>query len=102
MMKRSARTAAGPPPEITAGYDEDFYVWTQEQAAALRYAAAAGLKGGSHLDWEHLAEEIEDMGKRDRRALESDLARIVEHLLKLERSPAVDPVPGWRDTVREH
>ena len=48
-------------------YDTDFYAWTQQQAAALRQKAFAAL------DLEHLAEEIESMGKRDRRAVESTL-----------------------------
>ncbi len=42
-------------------YDEDFVAWAEHQAEALRAAA----RGGSNqaLDWENLAEEIEDLGK---------------------------------------
>jgi hypothetical protein len=43
-------------------YDTDFYAWTQEQAARLR------AKDSAAQDLEHLAEEIEDLGKRDRLA----------------------------------
>ncbi len=57
-------------------YDTDFYEWTQNQAAAL----AAGHV--SELDLTNLAEEIESLGKRDRRALRNRLKRLVMHLLK--------------------
>jgi Domain of unknown function DUF29 len=57
-------------------YDADFYQWTQTQASALR------AKDIAALDLEHLAEEIESLGKRDRRAVESYLEVILLHLLK--------------------
>jgi hypothetical protein len=62
-------------------YDEDFYAWTQEQAAALR-----ALRGDNRLDIEHLAEEIEDLGKSDLYAVESYVQQIMAHLLKLDYS----------------
>jgi Domain of unknown function DUF29 len=58
-------------------YDQDFYLWTRETAAALRAHRLADL------DTEHLAEEIEDMGSRNTRELESRVTQILEHLLKL-------------------
>ena len=80
-------------------YDEDFYAWTQEQAAALRRLAAECWNGP--LDLEHLAEEVEDLGKEQRNAVRSQLRRIVEHRLKLAYSPARDPRPGWRASILE-
>ena len=79
------------------GYDQDFYAWTQTQAAALRAAAL----GGANLpvDWENVAEEIESLGKSQASTLRSRLATIIEHLLKLEFSPAGDPRRSWQDTV---
>ena len=77
-------------------YERDFFEWTQEQAAALR---TAGAGGNARLDYENLAEEIESLGKRDRRELGSRIATIIEHLLKLEFSPAEQPRDGWRATV---
>ena len=71
--------------------------WTEEQAAALRRAKVSNLS----LDWENLAEEIESLGKSDRRALRSQTRRILRHLFKLETSPAVEPRTGWRATVRD-
>ena len=76
-------------------YDRDFVLWTEEQAAALRRAKDSNLP----LDWENLAEEIESLGRSDRRALTSQIRRILHHLLKLEVSPAVDPQAGWRSTI---
>lgn len=82
------------------GYDDDFYAWTQEQARLLREAARERLN--TPIDWEHVAEEIEDMGRSDAKALGSALKRVIEHLLKLEHSPASDPRLGWRESVVNH
>jgi hypothetical protein len=78
-------------------YDEDFVRWTEEQAAASRQAKGSNLP----LDWENLAEEIESLGKSDRRELRSQITRVLRHLLKLEASPAAEPRAGWRATIRE-
>jgi hypothetical protein len=59
-------------------YDRDFYRWTVETAAALREGRIAVV------DLEHVAEEVEDLGKRDLRGVISRLQRILEHKLKLE------------------
>jgi hypothetical protein len=76
-------------------YDRDFVLWTEDQAAALRRAK------DSNLDWENLAEEIESLGKSDRRELTSQIRRILHHLLKIESSPAAEPRSGWHSTVRD-
>jgi len=81
-----------------SNYDTDFYAWTQDQAAALRAQEA------KTLDWDHLAEEIEDVGNSVRFAIESQLVRLLWHLLKLRYDPATRPRRGWRvtvDTARE-
>jgi hypothetical protein len=57
-------------------YDKDFYGWTQEQAALLR----AGQL--NDLDIENLIEEIETMGRSEKRELESRLTILLLHLLK--------------------
>jgi hypothetical protein len=57
-------------------YHTDFYLWTQQQADLLRQGAL------SALDVENLIEEIESMGKRDRRAIGSYLRNVMMHLLK--------------------
>ncbi|MEF3075128.1 DUF29 domain-containing protein [Methylobacter sp. Wu1] len=63
-------------------YDKDFYGWVQDQADALR----AGRL--SDLDIEHLIDEVEAMGRSERRALESRLVVLLVHLLKWKYQPA--------------
>jgi len=81
-------------------YDLDFYEWTQEQARVLREAGSARLN--VPVDWENVAEEIESMGRSDLTALRSHIARIIEHLLKLEYSPARDPRSDWQVSAANH
>ncbi len=59
------RAAGGGPVPLLTGhdYDEDFYAWALDSAILLR------AKRFSDIDTARLAEEIEDMGKRERRAL---------------------------------
>jgi Domain of unknown function DUF29 len=80
---------------VTDLYEADFYAWTQAQAALLRARAGSDPL----LDWERLAEEVGDMGKRDLRGVRSFLARIIEHLLKLHWSQNSDAKPGWRAEI---
>jgi hypothetical protein len=79
-------------------YERDLAAWAKQQADALRAAA----RGGSNqpLDWENLAEEIEDLGRSERLALRSQIMRIIQHLVKLEYSPSIEPRNGWRRTIR--
>jgi hypothetical protein len=53
-------------------YDRDFYVWTREQAQALRARQA----GANDLDWDRLAEEIEDLGSEQRNKVRSGVRLI--------------------------
>lgn len=76
-------------------YDDDFYAWTQHQAAVLRSLPIAD----NRFDREHVAEEIEDLGKSERHAVRSQIRRIIEHLLKLAHSPAEEPSPAWLESV---
>jgi Domain of unknown function DUF29 len=63
-------------------YDKDFYSWTQEQAELLR-------KGQfNSLDIPNLIEEIETMGRSEKRELESRLTVLLLHLLKWKYQPA--------------
>ncbi len=80
-------------------YDEDFVRWTEEQAALLRRAKTAGIN--LPLDWDNLAEEIDSLGRSDRRELRSQITRILHHLLKLEASPAAEPRGGWQNTIQQ-
>jgi hypothetical protein len=78
--------------QARVGYEEDLFAWTQEQAALLRAHAHDGL------DWENLAEEIESMGRRDRRELKSRIRVILLHLLKWQAQPDLRGA-GWRKTL---
>jgi Domain of unknown function DUF29 len=75
-------------------YDDDFYVWIKRQAELLR----AGHY--SELDLERLIEEVEDLGGAVKRSVRSRARTIIEHLLKLQHSPAADPRAGWRESIR--
>jgi Domain of unknown function DUF29 len=82
---------------IKSLYEEDFYAWTQQQAELLRRLPPLG----NELDLEHIAEEIEDLGRSDLRATQSLCEHIIEHLLKLEYSGLEDPADHWRDEIVE-
>jgi hypothetical protein len=58
-------------------YDRDYYKWIQETIEKLK------LQQFDMVDWENLIEEIEDMGRSEKHAVESFLLRLLEHLLKL-------------------
>ena len=74
-------------------YEHDFYAWANEQAALLR---AGDL---SVADIEHIAEEIESMGKTEKRELVSRLAVLLLHLLKWRHQPDRRG-SSWQATVR--
>jgi hypothetical protein len=90
-LPRKGRNAKGP------DYDDDFYAWTQHQAAVLREMPVSD----NRFDREHVAEEIEDLGKSERDAVRSQVDRIIEHLLKLQYSPAEEPRLGWMRSITD-
>jgi len=79
---------------MTTLHDQDFYAWSQEQAQLLR----AGRL--SEADIEHIAEEIESMGKTEKRELISRLAVLLLHLLKWRFQPE-RRTKSWRLTIEE-
>ena len=78
-------------------YKEDFVRWTEQQSRALREAARLGTN--APLDWENLAEEVDSLGRSVRHELRSRIAVVIEHLLKLQHSPATRPRRGWMETI---
>ena len=62
-------------------YEEDFCVWADQQAALLK----AGRL--DKLDLTNLIEEVEDMGNRHRDALQSQLIRLMMHIIKWKIQP---------------
>ncbi len=79
---------------MTPAYDHDFYAWTQNQAQLLRGGQFDGL------DIEQIAEELEDMGRSEKRALESRLEVLIMHLLKWQYQPNLRS-RSWQLTIRE-
>jgi hypothetical protein len=80
-------------------YDTDVLSWSEHQGALLRRRAAGELVNDTDLDWPNIAEEIESLGRSERSALRSHIATVIEHLIKLQASPATDPRNGWKETI---
>ena len=78
-------------------YAMDYYTWPQAQAGALRRLAAE--RADLPLDLDHLAEEVEEFGKSERRAVRSQMRRLLEHLLKLQYATATESGAGWRRSI---
>ena len=81
-------------PLNSIGYEDDFYGWTVEQSRLLR---AGEL---SAIDAANIAEEIESMGRSDRRELKSRLVVLVMHLLKWRHQPG-SRSRSWSATIDE-
>lgn len=78
----------------SSSYDRDFHAWTREQADMLRSGRLAAL------DVEHLVEELESMGSRERRELTSRLKVLLAHLLKWQYQPQRRS-RSWEATLKE-
>ena len=78
-------------------YDRDFYLWTQAQAAALR----AHGRSFDKLDYDHLAEELEDLGSAQRQKAESSIRQIIAHHFKLSASHNPYPANHWAGEIIE-
>jgi hypothetical protein len=75
-------------------YDEDLYQWTIEQGRALRDRAT------NALDYDNLAEEIESLGRSDKREIESRLENLLVHLVKWRCQPE-GRSPSWEASIDE-
>ena len=75
-------------------YDTDILQWSEQQAELLRWRAS------NALDWDNLAEEIEDVGRSQLRAVESHLVQALLYDLKAEAWPLSRDVPHWRADAR--
>ncbi|XOF33825.1 MAG: DUF29 domain-containing protein [Candidatus Electrothrix sp. YB6] len=74
------------------GYEKDFYSWAMQNAALLRERRL------QEIDTENIAEELEAMGKKERRELISRLSVLIAHLLKWPYQ-AVRRSRSWKNTV---
>ena len=77
-------------------YETDYYEWLEQQAQLLREGRI------EDIDAQNLVEEFEELAMGERASVESHAETVVEHILKLEYSPAERPRRGWRLTVVRH
>ncbi|MBR8827151.1 MAG: DUF29 domain-containing protein [Gomphosphaeria aponina SAG 52.96 = DSM 107014] len=83
---------------MTTLYEQDFGLWLEQTINKIR------AREFELVDWENLLEELEDLGKSEKRALVSNLVVLIAHLLKLQvQQDAPESMKkGWRDSVVEH
>jgi hypothetical protein len=76
-------------------YETDYHLWVLETIKKLQ------VRDFSTLDLENLIEEVADLGRRDKRKLESLLIRLLEHLLKLKywKSELSNNLGHWQAEV---
>lgn len=77
-----------------ATHENDFYTWTQEQAHLLKTGQL------NQIDWQNIAEEIEDMERSEKRELESRLEVLIMHLLKWQFHHNLRS-RSWQLTIKE-
>ena len=76
-------------------YETDYLQWIETTVEKLQ------RRDYTNVDWENLIEEIEDMGRSERRSLESNLIIVLLHLLKWQYQP--DHRSGsWESSIIEH
>lgn len=77
-------------------YDTDYQLWLDQTVAQLK------VQDFSQIDLENLIEEIESLGRSDKRAISSYLMRLCEHLLKIKywESERKTCLRGWKLEVR--
>jgi hypothetical protein len=78
---------------MAADYANDFYGWATETAEKLRSGRL------SEVDLEHVAEEIESLGKSEQQQLSSRLVVLLTHMLKWEFQPEAQK-GGWEATIK--
>lgn len=79
--------------KIQREYNKDFYAWALQNAKLIREGKL------SEVDLEHVAEEIESMGKSDKRELISRFAVLIAHLLKWKFQPERRG-NSWKNTIK--
>ena len=78
----------------TTRYEKDVVAWSREQAELLRAGRWA------ELDIDHIADEIDDVGKSEQRELANRMAVLLAHLLKWQFQPDRQSA-SWRRTIVE-
>jgi hypothetical protein len=80
-------------------YEVDILTWSERQAALLR-RVGAGEAVNAQVDWEHVAEEVESVGRSQLAAVRSLLIQALAHMLKAEAWPLSREVPHWQAEAR--
>ncbi len=75
-------------------FEDDFFLWTREQARLLRE------RRFDELDLENLIDQVESVGGSERREVRNRMAVLVAHLLKWKYQPG-NRTPSWRNTIRD-
>lgn len=78
-------------------YDRDVLAWSEHQADLLRRLARG--ERVNEVDWEHVVEEIEDVGLSELHAVQSYLHHMLVHLLKLAGWPESPSIRHWQQEV---
>jgi hypothetical protein len=78
-------------------YDSDVLAWSRHQADLLRRVARG--ERVNEVDWEHVVEEIEDVGLSQLNAVRSYLRLMLVHLLKVHGWPESPSVGHWRGEI---
>lgn len=78
--------------KITTEYEKDFYAWLMKNAELIRQGKF------SEVDTENVAEELESMGRREKRELMNRLIILLAHLLKWQFQPGRRS-KSWRNTI---
>ena len=76
-------------------HEADFDLWLKETVNLLRIGKT------EKLDMENLAEEVEDIGNNRKDALESNLLRVLQHLLKWKYQTQ-KRTNSWKALITEH
>jgi hypothetical protein len=76
-------------------YEADYLKWIETTIEMLR------VRDYSNIDWENLIEEIEDMGRSERKSLKSNLIVVLTHLLKWQYQPGFRS-GSWKGSIIEH
>jgi len=78
-------------------YARDALAWSERQAELLRRVARG--ERVNDVDWDHVVEEIEDVGLSQLNAVHSYLRQMLAHLLKQHGWPEADARDHWRNEV---
>ena len=83
------------PPNLATTYHHDYALWLEHMAQALRD------RNPNALDWENLLEEIESLGRSEKKSVKSNLRIVLIHLLKWHYQSQNQSL-SWLNSIAEH